>query len=34
MKETFTPAEVSLVTFESQDIITISNSISEEQPLG
>ncbi len=34
MKETFTPAEVNLVTFESQDIITDSNAIREEQPLG
>lgn len=30
MKETFTPAEVSLVMFESQDVIT--NSLGEEQP--
>lgn len=34
MKETFAPAEVSLITFESQDVITTSNSIQEEQPLG
>ena len=33
MKETFTPAEVKLVMFESKDIITASNTIHEEQPL-
>mgnify|MGYP003449059406 CR=1 FL=1 len=33
MKETFTPAEVSLITFESQDSVTASNTIHVEQPL-
>lgn len=34
MKETFAPAEVKLVMFESKDIITDSNTLHDEQPLG